>query len=286
MQDVLKVEPLVEPEERLGLNALEKGLLFHEVAEHFLRDARDTGRLPVRDDEETRARLLERARGEVDRLVAGTPPRHRLVWEMHWRSFEDLLLRWLAREAANTTVGRPAHFEVGFGMRGAHTNERHLQEPLAIPLGEGRVLRVQGKIDRIDAREDGTLVLRDYKTGRAPRDDNQVFKGGRQLQIPFYVLAAARIFPEAKVEHAFLDYVDGGRPVAFDPERTAGESFIALLRALTDAIAAGRFVQEPGACRFCDFKAACGPQPLLELRRRFKLGDPDLGAYLRLREWR
>ena len=171
-------------------------------------------------------------------------------------------------------------------MRRAQTNERHLAEPLAIDLGDGRVLRVQGKIDRIDERADGTLMLRDYKTGRAPRDDNQVFKGGRQLQIPFYVLAAARIFPEAKVEHAFLDYVDGGRPIAFDPVRTSGEPFLELLRTLTDAIAGGRFVQEPSACRFCDFKAACGPQPLLELRRRFKLGDPHLGAYLRLREWR
>jgi ATP-dependent helicase/nuclease subunit B len=286
MQDVLRVEPLVEPEERLGLNALEKGLLFHEVAEHFLREARDSDRLPVRDDEETRARLLGRARAEVERLVAGTPPRHRLVWDMHWRSFEDLLLRWLAREAKNADTGRPAHFEVGFGMRGASTNERHLADPLAIDLGEGRVLRVQGKIDRIDERADGALMLRDYKTGRAPRDDNQVFKGGRQLQIPFYVLAAAQIFPEAKVEHAFLDYVDGGRPIAFDPVRTSGEPFIDLLRTLTGAIASGRFVQEPSACRFCDFKAACGPQPLLELRRRFKLGDPHLGAYLRLREWR
>lgn len=286
MQDVLRVEPLVEPAERLGLDALEKGLLFHEVAEHFLREARDAGRLPVRDDDETRTRLLDRARAEVERLVAGTPPRHRLVWDMHWRSFEDLLLRWLAREAKNADSGRPAHFEVGFGMRGNRTNERHLEEPLAIDLGEGRVLRVQGKIDRIDERPDGALMLRDYKTGRAPRDDNQVFKGGRQLQIPFYVLAAARIFPGAKVEHAFLDYVDGGRPIAFDPVRTSGEPFLDLLRTLTGAIAAGRFVQEPGACRFCDFKAACGPQPLLELRRRFKLGDPHLGAYLRLREWR
>jgi hypothetical protein len=80
--------------------------------------------------------------------------------------------------------------------------------------------------------------------------------------------------------------VDGGRPIAFDPVRISGEPFLELLRTLTGAIAGGRFVQEPAACRFCDFKAACGPQPLLELRRRFKLGDPHLGAYLRLREWR
>ena len=286
LANVLRLEPVVEPEERLGLNALEKGSLFHEVAEEFLRAERDAGRLPVKDDEETRARLIDLARARVDLMVAGTPPRHRLVWDMHWRAFCDLLLRFLAREAGNAALGRPAHFEVAFGMRAQRTNEPHDREPLTVDLGDGRVLRVAGKIDRIDEREDGALVLRDYKTGRAPRDDNQVFKGGRQLQIPFYVLAARQLFPGRRVEHAFLDFVDGGRPVAFDPVESTGESFLSLLRTLTSAIAAGRFVQEHSACRFCDFQAACGPQPLLELRRRFKLGDPHLREYLKLREWR
>ena len=286
LANVLRLKASVEPEERLGLNALEKGSLFHEVAEDFLRAERDAGRLPVKDDDETRTRLLDLARGHVDRLVAGTPPRHRLVWDMHWRAFGDLLLRFLSREAANAAVGRPAHFEVAFGLGAQGTREPHDPRPLSVDLGEGRVLRVAGKIDRIDEREDGSLVLRDYKTGRAPRDDNQVFKGGRQLQIPFYVLAARQLFPGRSVEHAFLDFVDGGRPVAFDPVESTGESFLALLRTLTAAIASGRFVQEHSACRFCDFQAACGPQPLLELRRRFKLGDPHLREYLKLREWR
>jgi hypothetical protein len=286
LQDVLGLDALEEPEERLGLNALEKGDLFHRVAEDFLRAERDAGRLPVVDDDEARQRLLDLARLHVDRKVAGTPPRHRLVWDMHWRAFCDLLLRFLAREAGNAAVGRPAHFEVAFGMRAQRTNEPHGRDPLSVDLGEGRVLRVQGRIDRIDEREDGSLVLRDYKTGRAPRDDNQVFRGGRQLQIPFYVLAARQMFPGRGVSAAFLDYVDGGRPIAFDPVESTGESFVSLLRTLTDAIAAGRFVQEHTACRFCDFKAACGPQPLLELRRRFKLSDPHLREYLKLREWR
>jgi ATP-dependent helicase/nuclease subunit B len=286
LQDVLGLVALVEPEERLGLNALEKGDLFHRVAEDFLRGERDAGRLPVTDDDETRTRLIDLARVHVDRKVAGTPPRHRLVWDMHWRAFCDLLLRFLAREAGNPALGRPAHFEVAFGMRAESSNEPHDPEPLSVDLGDGRVLRVRGRIDRIDEREDGSLVLRDYKTGRAPRDDNQVFKGGRQLQIPFYVLAARKIFEGRPVEAAFLDYVDGGRPIAFDPVGSTGESFLSLLRTLTGAIAAGRFVQEHTACRFCDFQAACGPQPLLELRRRFKLGDPHLREYLKLREWR
>ena len=120
----------------------------------------------------------------------------------------------------------PAHFELAFGVsREAAPGEPHLQEPLAIDLGDGRTLRVSGKIDRIDRRPDGTLVLRDYKTGRAPRDDGGLFRGGRQLQIPFYILAAARMFPDTPVVEAFLDYVDGGRQVGLDPALVRSDSF-------------------------------------------------------------
>ena len=64
--------------------------------------------------------------------------------------------------------------------------------------------------------------------------------GGRQLQIPFYVLATERLFPGEKVVEAFLDYVDGGRQVAFDPGVVRGDTFRALLRKLVDLIGEGR----------------------------------------------
>jgi RecB family exonuclease len=153
-----------------------------------------------------------------------------------------------------------------------------------VDLGDGRTLRVSGRIDRIDRRPDGTLVLRDYKTGRAPRDDGGLFRGGRQLQIPFYVLAAARIFPGQPVVEAFLDFVDGGRQVSFDPERVQGREFRELLRGLVDAIAEGSFVQEPTACDWCDFTAVCGPKGLIDARRRHKLADLRIQRVLRLRD--
>ena len=128
------------------------------------------------------------------------------------------------------------------------------------------------------------LVLCDYKTGRAPRDDGSVFKGGRQLQIPFYVLAAERLIPDAPVVEAFLDYVDGGRHVSLDPGWVRSESFTRLLRGLVDVMAQGVLVQEPSACEWCDFTVVCGPSGLLERRRRRKQGDRLLGQVLRLRE--
>jgi RecB family exonuclease len=285
LECVLRLEPVEEPEERRRLDPLERGSLFHETAELFLRERRDHGDLPLQDRPEWRRRLEEIADEQLDLLVARSPPRFTALWDKERARFKAGMRDWLQREIDNGHKSVPAHFELAFGVsRENAPGEPHLAEPLAIDLGDGRTLRVSGKIDRIDRRPDGTLVLRDYKTGRAPRDDGGLFRGGRQLQIPFYILAAARIFPETPVVEAFLDYVDGGRQVGVDPDAVRSDSFKGLLRGLVEAIAKGHFVQEPAACEWCDFKAVCGPTPLLQRRRQFKLGDPRVQAVLRLRD--
>jgi putative RecB family exonuclease len=286
LEHVLRLEPALEPEERKRLEPLERGLLFHEVAEAFLRARRDAGELPLADTEERREQLLEEADRRLDELVAGHPPRYSLLWRRERERFKESLLQWLGREAGTAHRSTPAYFEVGFGPSVPPTpGEPHLARPLEIDLGEGRTLRLSGKIDRIDRRQGGGLVLRDYKTGRAPRDDGGLFRGGRQLQIPFYILAAAELFPEEPVVDAFLDYVDGGRQVAIDPGSVRSPAFRELLGTLVEAIAEGVFLQEPAACDFCDFTAVCGPRPLLQRRRQIKLGDPRVQHVLRLRNF-
>ena len=63
-----------------------------------------------------------------------------------------------------------------------------------------------------------------------------------------------------------------------------GDDFRQLLRGLVDAIADGLFVQEPTACTWCDYTAVCGPTPLLERRRQYKIGDARVQRVLRLRD--
>jgi ATP-dependent helicase/nuclease subunit B len=287
LEHVLRLDPAAEPEERTRLDPLERGSLFHEVAERFLRERRDSGQLPVRDTPEERVRLRAIADERLEALVAGAPPRFTVLWQRERERVHDGLAQWLAREAGNTE-SVPLHFEVGFGIRGgagAEAGEPHSEEPIVVDIGDNRTLRVSGKIDRIDRRADGGLVIRDYKTGRAPRkDDGGLFRGGRQLQIPFYVLATTRLLPGAPVVQAFLDYVDGGRRVDFDLESVTGEGFRSTLRAITSRIAQGLFVQEPSACEWCDFTSVCGPRRLLELRRTYKINDRRVLAYLRLRD--
>jgi len=285
MQYVLRLEPAREPEERKRLDPLERGSLFHEVAERYLRERRDRGELPVQDTPQMRERLIALADERLNALVAGSPPRYTVLWDRVRAQFHAGVLKWLAREAATRDGAVPAHFEVGFGLgRDNAPGEPHRKEPLEIDLGEGRILRVSGKIDRIDRRPDGTLVLRDYKTGKAPKDENGLFRGAKQLQIPFYILAAGAIFPGQRVVEALLDYVDGGRQVALDPASVQGAEFGQLLRGLLDAIADGLFVQEHTACTWCDYTAACGPAPLLALRRQRKIADPRVLRVLQLRD--
>jgi RecB family exonuclease len=284
LQHVLRLEAVEEPEERTRLDPLERGSLFHDVAERFLRERRDAGALPVRDTDDERARLREIGEERLQALVAGAPPRFTVLWERERERFHAALLDWLGREAGGHD-GVPAHFEVGFGLRrpGA-AGEPHLAEPLSVELGDGRTLRVSGKIDRIDRRPGGGLVIRDYKTGRAPKkDDVGLFRGGQQLQIPFYVLAAAQLFPDQTVQQAFLDYVDGGRRVEFDLDTATGPDFRRTLQTLVNLIASGSFVQEPDACDWCDFKTACGPKGLIARRRAYKSADRRVVEYQRLR---
>jgi RecB family exonuclease len=285
LQHVLRLEPALEPEERKRLEPLERGSLFHEVAERFLRERRDRGELPVRDTEEMRLRLLEMAEESLEALVAGSPPRFKFLWEREKERVRKGVLEWLRREAQNAGRSTPAHFEVSFGLGKAPTaSEPHDPLPMLLDLGDGRTLRISGQIDRIDERPDGTLLLRDYKTGKAPKDEGGIFRGGKQLQIPFYILAASRLFPKQPVVEAFLDYVDGGRQVAVDPAVVGTDSWKQLIRGLVDSIGQGVFVQEPTACEWCDFTAVCGPRPLLERRRQIKRSDPQLIRVLRLRD--
>ncbi len=285
LQYVLRLEPALEPEERKRLDPLERGSLFHETAERFLRELREKGELPVADTPEMRRRALRVADERLAAFVANSPPRLAFLWEKEKQKFRSSVLSWLEREIDAGERAVPAYFEVSFGLeRKAAEGEPHALEPLEISLGDERVLRVSGQIDRIDRRPEGGLVLRDYKTGRAPKDDGGVFRGGKQLQIPFYILAAARLFPGEPVVEAFLDYVDGGRQVALDPARVTGEEFRTLLRSLVDLIAQGVFVQEPSSCDFCDFKVVCGPKGLLERRRQHKIGDRLVQRVLRLRD--
>ena len=68
LQNVLRLQPAPEPEERRRIDPLERGDLFHRVAEAFLRERRDRGELPVT---RRRGRAASGSREMAEEALAG-----------------------------------------------------------------------------------------------------------------------------------------------------------------------------------------------------------------------
>ncbi len=94
---------------------------------------------------------------------------------------------------------RPKHFEYRFGKT-RHAIESDHPEPFVITIGSRESpgslnLRVDGTIDRIDARPDGYRII-DYKGGKATRhkDLGGKIDRGVRLQLALYAMAVSQFF--------------------------------------------------------------------------------------------
>ncbi|MCU0242238.1 MAG: exodeoxyribonuclease V subunit gamma [Vicinamibacteria bacterium] len=280
LQHILRLDAPCEPDERAEMTARERGSLFHEVAERFLRALRDTDGGPVRDNEKQRALLARIVAEALARRGETRWPRFPMLVEIEARGFLAEIENWFEREAQAEEPSRPLYFEVPFGMGDPSSpTDPALLEPLRVALPNGAHLHFRGLIDRIDRRADGSLSVRDYKTGKYRAVEAGTVHAERDLQIPIYVEAVRRMFPDARVGEAFLDYVHDGKTVPVDPEKVSAESLARVLARIVSAMAAGAFVPEPGACDTCEHTLFCGSPNLLRWRREHKQDDPLLGLY-------
>ena len=162
--------------------------------------------------------------------------------------------------------------------------------PLAydLPLGNGRVIPLGGKIDRLDRIMVGnqavTRVL-DYKTGKVELKkrtyykkelsieeymkahfDEPKFKSGFQLY--FYTLLHKRNFPEQAINGGILgvkklsqgvDYLrEEESPLANEIIDEFEKNLAGLLTDLLDKDVPFRQTEDIDRCKYCDFKAICG----------------------------
>ncbi|MEQ8849554.1 PD-(D/E)XK nuclease family protein [Botrimarina sp.] len=181
---------------------------------------------------------------------------------------------------------RPTLLEARFGPGSTDDSPEDaasVDTPLELPLPSGEVLRVVGRIDRIDvgAMGDCTLfAVIDYKTAKQLRASVDHITSGKQLQPVLYALAAQRLFlseeaipiaagywgvrekgfvgPKVK-ELPMIDFVDGrARPsgewsaLVASALETAGE--------LVAAVRGGSFpmLNDDEHCgAMCEFKTVC-----------------------------
>jgi RecB family exonuclease len=292
---VLGIEPIDEPEALERMDHLERGSLIHAILERFLKTL---GRAdpPSGDARDRHVALLlqvaaDEAKERHERGVTGLP----LIWELDRRQIFEDLVRWYDREIADDSYAEllPGAFEAGFGgARYALGEEDPMSsdEPLELRVNE-RMLLLQGRTDRIDWNERRTRFrVVDYKTGRWK--NQAMFDGGRALQLPLYLLAAAKlagIDPQhGEAEYFFCTSRGEYRRVGITGEELASrrEEFEQVLATLAEGAEEGYFAPNPGKgannCRFCDYKDLCDSR--IERIMDRKNHDARAAAFVALRD--
>jgi RecB family exonuclease len=287
MENLLRIQPVENPEEQLEITALDRGSLVHEVLERFVIEVIAAPELPptARWDEERLVAIAEEvcdryeAEGLTGRPIFWRRERARIISGL--RTFLDHDLSYRAARGSH-----PVATELPFGRDG--------RDPVHYPLPDGRTVPMRGNADRVDLGADGTIHVADYKTGKAydelPEDDPSV--GGTRLQLAIYGQAArqAEGRPEAPVHADYWFVTAKGRfrtiGRAITPEVV--EAVGASIGRIVEGIEAGVFLPRPAppGWRFsipCEF---CEPDRLgtTELWRQWtrKITDPALEGYREL----
>ena len=247
-------------EEEDEMSAAERGSLVHKILERFVREGNQTD-IDLLDLAEAEFAVAE------ERGVTGYP----LLWDMAkediragLRSFMAAEGEWLADAASEASA------EDSFG-KGTEIGE------VSVAIDDLGEIWFRGKIDRIDVVGDEVQV-RDFKTGKPEpyfdgaggRKADRTLANGRAMQLPVYVAAARKKYPDPAVQisgsYCFPLADNNTRGVAPYTEDDLKE-FHTSLFAIVDAARRGIFPatpetagdsdQERGNCTYCDFNRLC-----------------------------
>lgn len=287
---VLAIGSIEEPEEIERISPMDKGNLMHGVLRTFLDELRPS----AAHSEAQLARLRAITDAECDvferRGLTGYP----LLWRHDREEIHADLAAWYRVELddPDAALYDEADLEVAFGLPGGGEPAGRLSrdEPVVLDLGGTRA-GLHGRIDRLEWRARERFRVIDYKTGSSwsrPKDD--ALDGGRWLQLPVYMIAAAELLSIAP-ERGSAQYLFASRKGRFLRARFDGAALgdarhgpRGLLRELVEGIRAGDFHAQPtdDACKYCNFDGVCDNARTLDLKR--KSGDPHVQRFERRAE--
>lgn len=267
MRWVLGIRPLLDTGFRPDrwLTPLDRGSLLHRVYEMALKRQRAL-EVGVEDDAfETVA--FEALRQELGRWRERLPPPGEATYAVEAAGLEEDVRAFvcMARETGTDWVA----LETRFGRRGALSETTGADpgvalpnEPVRIPLKDG-VLKLSGRIDRIDRAPDGRLVVIDYKTGGLTGFGrrHKTYNRGRRLQHALYAEVVERLIGSvARAEYHFPTRRGETAVVSFDADALRWGTRI--VNALLGLTARGWFYPTTDAadCRFCDYREVCRVQ--------------------------
>ena len=249
-QRVLKLEE--EPDDEEVMDPKQQGQFVHQVFERFFHRWQAGGRQAVTPANLDEARgvfgeVVEECLDALSKTEAALE-RTRLLGSSAAAGLGEAVLRMEAERPVGV-IGRLL--------------EHRLEGEFTIQTRDGpRVVRLNGKADRVDLLEDGTFRLIDYKLGWPPNR-------ARALQLPIYGLCAEQQLAgrEGKAwtlaEAAYLAFKGPKRVVPLfssaDRDRVLRESQQRLVDAI-DAIGRGEFPPHPHdvyRCDTCTYAAVC-----------------------------
>lgn len=246
-------DPTYDPEG--WLDASERGGLLHEIYETFTRSYLDRQHDIARPA--AREEILKLADTIIGRWRVDVPPPSETVFESERDELRTAALAFLEMEREQLLSGEgSAWWKLEHEFGGAAPIGR-------FELPDGRSIAVRGRADRVDRMADGSLVVIDYKTGKAGRFQRKAkqapFDGGRQLQPALYstVLEALLSMPVARFEYRFPTGRGEGEIVSYSAEELAAVP--ELIQQLLEHLEHGHFVatDDCSDCAYCDYRAVC-----------------------------
>jgi ATP-dependent helicase/nuclease subunit B len=279
----LGVEFIEEPEKRVEIDRRDRGSIVHEVLELFVADLMNAdGDVASVDTPEHLQHVAERVFDHYERLGRTGAP---AIWARQRHALLALLEEERRADAHRraTEHRHPVELEWTFGAGDV--------PPLEIPLQSGSVA-FRGKVDRIDRRPDGALLVVDYKTGSGTSYAGLAadpVDAGHHLQLAVYALAASSLLDRSapvSASYRFLDEEGEEQTVLLGGELVARTSDV--VGVIAEGIRSGLFPLNPGEarwpsfanCRYCDFDSVCPPDrdDCWEEASR----DPELAPYVEL----
>lgn len=181
--------------EPLVLDPLQNGNLIHAVLDRALRGLEPSGGLAGADGPAIEAAVAAAAVDVATEWESERPVPPQVIWGRTLIEAQTVSVRALSFGEEQMPGGR-SYSEVPFGGSERKSDAELPWDPQAHVIVPGTDFAISGYIDRLDVSGDGTCALvRDYKTGKAPREAIRLNKGS-ELQRCLYAFAVRELLGE------------------------------------------------------------------------------------------
>jgi len=277
---VLRVQPVEEPERRFEIDPLTKGSMMHSILEQFvlkaIRDTHPFGGWSPAD----RERLKTIANKHLDEAERAGETGRALLWRAERIRLEGQLDKFFDTDSARLADGfRPVAAEKRF-------------DDVAIEVPGGHVLHMRGSIDRLDLGVDGSVEVIDYKTGSVGNykklTEENPHQQGQRLQLFVYGRAARAEYPDAPNIFAHYWFTKENTRHGYPITDAVEAEVLAAMDLIAAGIADGVFPARPSErptygwvdCWYCT-PDGLGDAPARREWERIR-GDSALSGYLSL----